>query len=106
MFKDRKIENYLKNLRHPEVEHYGFNCDSQLWANFNKELRLREIMLEHRATLNHMMLLLGKPENCNFKETFNEAERLYGMAKLSLLIELGKIDKLTYEVLNGKNKNG
>ena len=106
MFKNRKVERYLKTLRHPEIEYYGLYCDSQLWANFNKELRLREIMLEERAILNHMMLLLGQPDKCNCKETFNEAERLYAMAKLSLLIEQGKVDRLTYEVLHGKNKNG
>ena len=103
MFKDRKIEKYLRKLRHPEIEYYGLNCDAQLWADFNKELRLREIMNEERAILNHMMLLLGKPENCNFKETFNDAERLYGVAKLSLLIEQDKVNRFTYEVINEKN---
>ena len=99
MFENMRIEKYLKNLRHPEVEYYGLYCDSQLWANFNKERRLREIMNEERKVLNHMMLLLGKPENCNFAETYNDAERLYGLAKLSLLIQRGKIDKLTYEII-------
>lgn len=99
MFKDRKVERYLKKLRHPEIEYYGFYCDAQLWANFNKELRLREIMNEERKVLNHMMLLLGKPENCNFAETYNDAERLYALAKLSLMIQQGKINKLTYEII-------
>lgn len=92
-----KAENYLKNLKHPEIENYGLNCDTQLWVDFNKELRLREIMQEERETLNHLFLLQGLPQNCNFEDVYNEYEYLYGHAKLALLIEKGKINKLTYE---------
>ena len=99
MFENMRIEKYLKKLRHPEVEYYGLYCDSQLWADFNKELRLREILFKHRETLNQMMMLLGKPENCNHAETYNDAERLYALAKLSLMVQQGKINKLTYEII-------
>lgn len=96
--REELAEEYLKNLKHPEIEFYGLNCDVQLWANFNKELRMREIMDEERAVLNHMMMLLGIPENCNYSEEYNAAERLYASAKLSLLVQQGKIGKLNYEV--------
>lgn len=92
-----KAENYLKNLKHPEVENYGLNCDSQLWADFNKELRLREIMQEERETLNHLFLLQGMINKCEYSEVFNEYEYEYAYAKLSLLCEKNKINKLTYE---------
>ena len=100
---DMKAEEYLKNLNHPEIEFYGLNCDVQLWANFNKELRLREIMDEERAVLNHMKMLAGKPESCNFKKEYGQAERFYALAKLSLLVHEGKVDRFNYEVKNENN---
>lgn len=94
--KEEKAKEYLKNLKHPEIENYGLNCDTQLWADFNKELRLRELMSEERAFYNQLMMFKGLPHNCNYSEEFNEFEREYGLAKLSVHCAVGNIDKITY----------
>lgn len=94
---ENKIIKYLKKLKHPEIENYGLNCDAQLWADFNKELRIREFMYDNRETNNHYFLLKGQPLKCNFDEEFNEFEREYAMAKLSLLVQKNIINSLTYE---------
>lgn len=96
--KDKKIEKYLKTLKHPEIEFYGLNCDIQLWVKFNKELRLREIINKRRSILSNMMQLLDEPENYSHNDEYSNEERLYALAKLSLLIQQNKIDKFNYEV--------
>ena len=96
--KDKKIEKYFKNLKHPEIEFYGLNCDIQLWAKFNKELRLREIIDKRRTILSNMMQLLDEPESFSHNGIYTDEERLYALAKLGLLIQQDKIDKFNYEV--------
>lgn len=98
LFGDLKIKNYLKKAtkQHPEVENYGLNCDTQLWAYLNKEIIIRDIAYKYRETLNNMYLFTGQIEKVNNDDLLTDNERLFALSKLSLLIKDKKVNKLTY----------
>lgn len=98
LIKTYRVKKYLKKVtkRHPEIENYGLNCDAQLWVEFNKELRVREIAKEERDILRNMFMFNG--ENVEFEngDFIEDEEREYALAKLSVLIEKNQVDRLTF----------
>lgn len=108
VFKKLKTRKIEKIFKHPEVENYGLNCDYDLWAEFNREMLVRNITKMERQTLYNMNMLSGVSmanipllDYCNV-DMITDFERMYANARIITMIELGLINKYTF--LNQENR--
>lgn len=91
---DEIIDSYLEEENakimnnHPEIENYGLNLDYNTWANLNLELQVREKVTMKRLINQEYVSLDQDPPT--------DEERLKCYQIIQSLIEIGKIDGITY----------
>lgn len=82
-------------FNHPEVENYGLNSDMQLWAEFNKELHIRNWVKSSRNCL-----LFRDTEHPDYGtiefDAGAEWERKMADRALDDLIDKGYLNPYTY----------